>query len=75
MQMLEGIVKSVSDKNSIIVTVEYLYRYRKYNKTVMKTAKLAAHNEIEGLKTGDKVRLVKSKPYSKTKHFKVMEKL
>ena len=71
MQTLEGIVKSVGSQNSVIVAVEYLFRHRKYKKTVVKTTKLAAHNNIEGLKVGDKVSLVKTKPYSKTKHFEI----
>lgn len=73
MQVLEGVVMAIPAKNSVIVTVSYIFRHRKYKKTVKKTTKLAAHNEIEEIKIGDKVQLVKSRPYSKTKHFRVLK--
>lgn len=75
MQTLEGVIKSVGSKNSVVVAVSYLYKYRKYKKTVVKTTKIAAHNDIEGLVVGDKVSLIKTRPFSKTQHFKVAKKI
>lgn len=75
MQKLEGIITSVKMKNTVSVAVPYIYHHPKYKKILKKTTKLLAHNELEGLKEGDKVSLIKTKPYSKRKHFKVLEKI
>ncbi len=75
MQKLEGIITSVKMKNTVAVAVPYIYQHPKYKKILKKTTKLLVHNELEGLKEGDKVSIVKTKPYSKRKHFKVLEKI
>lgn len=71
MQSLEGIVTSNKIKNTVTVTVSFVMKHPKYKKIIHRTTKLAAHTDKE-LKVGDKVRLVKTKPYSKTKHFRVL---
>lgn len=73
MQTLKGIVTAIPAKNSVIVAVSYIFHHRKYKKTVKKTTKVAAHNEIEEVKIGDTVHLVMSKPYSKTQHFRTVQ--
>lgn len=73
MQTLKGKVIAVPVKNTVIVAFDYVFRHRKYKKTTKRTTKLAAHNEIDGIKVGDVVTLVKSRPYSKTKHFKLVK--
>ncbi len=75
MQVFEGIITSAKTLNTIAVEVLYFAKHPKYKKVLKRTTNLLAHNEIEGLKEGDKVEIVSSKPYSKLKHFKVSKKL
>ncbi len=71
MQKFEGVIVSVKGVNSVVVTTDYIFRHKKYKKILTRTTRIAAHNEIENLKTGDRVELVKCRPYSRTKHFRV----
>jgi len=73
MQSFIGTIVSVATKNTVKVEVPYSFRHPKYLKVLKRTTNLLAHNEIEGLKIGQKVRIIKSRPYSKNKHFKVTE--
>ncbi|MBI3888024.1 30S ribosomal protein S17 [Candidatus Microgenomates bacterium] len=75
MQTFKGTVVAVKTLNTVKVAVEYIYRHPKYKKILKRTTKLLAHNELEGLKGGDLVEIIKSKPYSKLKHFKVVKKI
>lgn len=73
MQTFEATVVSNKTTQTVTVTTDYIFRHPKYKKILKRTTKLAAHNDIPDIKIGDKVRLIKSRPYSKTKHFKVTE--
>lgn len=75
MQKLEGIITSAKTKNTVTVAVPYIWHHPKYQKILKKTTKLLAHNELEELKEGDKVTIMKCRPYSKRKHFKVIKKV
>ena len=68
----EGIV--TSNKMDKTITVEVLRRVKHpiYGKFVKKTSKLTAHDEKNQCKVGDKVKIIESKPYSKTKKFQLM---
>ena len=46
---------------------------RKSKKVVKVKKKYNAHDENNKFKTGDKVSIIESKPYSKNKKFQVME--
>ena len=65
-RVLQGVV--VSDKNTKTVTVrvERKIKHPLYNKIIRRSKKYAAHDEQEVCKTGDIVRIVESKPMSKT---------
>jgi small subunit ribosomal protein S17 len=67
-----GIV--VSDKMTQTVTVSLVRRFAHgfYGKQVVRTKKVAAHND-KGAKAGDTVRLVETRPLSKTKRWRVVE--
>jgi len=75
MQRFEGTVTSVKTPQTVAVEIVFFAKHPKYNKVLKKTTKLLAHNEIDGVKEGDKVAVIKSRPYSKLKHFKVSEVL
>ncbi len=75
MQTFIGTVTSIKMKNTLAVVVPYSEKHPKYLKVIQRKTNLLVHSDIEGIKEGDKVRIVKSRPYSKLKHFKVLEKL
>lgn len=73
MQSFTGVVISNKTLNTVGVKLEYFRKHPKYQKIFKQTTRLLAHNEIEGISVGDVVRIVKSRPYSKLKHFKVSQ--
>lgn len=72
---ISGIVVSMKTKQTIQVKVERFIVHPIYKKPVRRSRIFAAHNEIEGISEGDTVRIISTKPISKTKHFKVLEKV
>ncbi|MBN2052183.1 30S ribosomal protein S17 [Candidatus Woesearchaeota archaeon] len=73
-RILTGVV--TSDKMSKTITVSWSRRVSvpKYERYETRKSKVKAHNpDCIGAKKGDTVRLVETKPLSKTKHFVVIE--
>jgi len=68
-----GIV--VSDARDKTITVEVLdsKRHPKYGKTVPSRKKYHAHDELNDARLGDTVRIVETRPLSKTKRWRVDE--
>jgi len=48
-------------------------RHPKYDKFITRTKKLYAHDEANEAKVGDRVRVVETRPLSKTKRWRVVE--
>jgi small subunit ribosomal protein S17 len=69
----EGIVSSNKMDRTIVVEVVERVRHPKYNKFVMRTKKLYAHDEANDANIGDKVRVMETRPLSKTKRWRVVE--
>ena len=71
----EFIGKVVSDKNNktITVLVETYKTHPKYGKRVKYSKKYTAHDETNKAKVGDTVRIVETKPISRTKRFYLAE--
>lgn len=71
----EFIGKVVSDKNNktITVLVESYKTHSKYGKRVKQSKKYTAHDESNKAKIGDLVRIVETRPISKTKSFYLAE--
>ena len=65
----------VSDKNdkTITVLVETYKKHPKYGKRVKYSKKYTAHDETNKAKMGDVVRIVETKPISKTKRYYLAE--
>ena len=65
----------VSDKmdKTVIVMVERRFTLPSYGRTVREKKKYVAHDEKDECKTGDKVRIVETRPLSKTKRWRVAE--
>lgn len=72
---LVGTVVGVGLSKTVKVKITHVYRHPLYRKAVTKSKRLAVHNEIEGITVGDLVRIVETRPISKTKHFMVKEKV
>jgi small subunit ribosomal protein S17 len=65
----------ISDARDKTVTVEVLdsKRHPKYGKTVPSRKKYHAHDESNDARLGDTVRIVETRPLSKTKRWRVEE--
>ena len=69
----DGVVtSSAMDKTAVVSVVERV-RHPKYNKTVLQTKKLHAHDEANDANEGDRVRVVESRPLSRTKRWRLVE--
>ena len=69
----EGVVVSDSMDKTVVVAVIERVRHPKYNKFVLQTKRLYAHDEANDVNVGDKVRVMETRPLSKTKRWRVAE--
>jgi len=69
----DGIVISSKMDRTLVVAVVERVRHPKYNKFVMRTKKLYAHDEANDAREGDKVRVMETRPLSKTKRWRRVE--
>jgi len=69
----EGVVVSNKMNQTAVVAVVERVRHPKYAKFVMRTKKLYAHDEANDVQVGDKVRVMETRPMSKTKRWRVVE--
>ena len=74
-RVLQGVVVSDKSAKTVTVKVERKIRHPLYNKIIRHSKKYAAHDETNACKIGDTVRIVESKPLSKTKRWAVLEKV
>lgn len=67
--------KVVSDRadKSVVVAVETMENHPLYQKRVKKTMKFMAHDELNECGIGDTVRIMETRPLSKSKRFRVVE--
>ncbi len=71
----EGLVVSDKmDKTAVVAVIERV-RHAKYGKFMMRTKRLYAHDETNDAHTGDKVRVMETRPLSKNKRWRVVEVL
>ena len=71
----DGVVtSSAMDKTAVVSVVERV-RHPKYNKTVLQTKKLHAHDEANDANVGDRVRVMETRPLSKNKRWRIVEVL
>jgi len=72
-KILTGIVVSDKPNKTVTVLVERKYQHPVLKKIVKVKKKYNAHDENNKFKSGDKVSIIESKPFSKNKKFQVME--
>ena len=73
-RILQGVVTSDKGDKTITVSVERRFKHPLYSKTIRRSKKFTAHDEGNVCKEGDVVRIVESKPFSKTKRWAFLEK-
>ena len=69
----ERIGTVVSDKmdKTVIVSVERHFTHAFFGRTLLSKKKYVAHDEKDECKVGDKVKIVETRPLSKTKRWRV----
>ncbi len=72
-QELIGKVISAKGEKTITVLVENYKVDKLYGKRVKRSKKYSAHDEKNEAKVGDKVKIISTRPLSKTKHFRLVE--
>ena len=72
-KILTGVVVSDKPNKTITVLVERKYSHPLLKKVIKVRKKYNAHDENNKFKTGDKVSIIESEPFSKNKKFQVME--
>jgi small subunit ribosomal protein S17 len=68
-----GVVTSDKMEKSIVVSVERKVKQPKYGKFVKKTTKFVAHDENNDCHVGDTVRIMETRPLSKSKNWRMVE--
>ena len=72
-QERRGVVVSDKGDKTIIVKVDVIKSHPKYKKVIRRTAKFHAHDEANTAGVGDTVRIVETRPLSKTKRWRLAE--
>lgn len=72
-RILQGSVVSDKGNKTVIVLVERKIKHPLYNKIIRSSKRYAVHDEQNKYKTGDEVKIIESKPISKTKRWTVLE--
>ncbi|MEK6328115.1 MAG: 30S ribosomal protein S17, partial [Actinomycetota bacterium] len=69
----QGTVVSAGGDKTITVEIAVVRRHRTYEKVVRRTSRLHAHDEANQAQEGDVVRVVESRPLSRTKRWRLLE--
>jgi small subunit ribosomal protein S17 len=67
-----GMVVKAKMTKTVVVAVERLVQHPMYRKTIRRTSTFLAHDE-KGAKQGDRVRIVETRPLSRSKRWRVEE--
>ncbi|WP_438957039.1 30S ribosomal protein S17 [Cognatiyoonia sp.] len=71
-RILQGVVTSNQNQQTVTVLVERRFKHPLLAKTVRKSKKYRAHDENNAFNVGDKVRIQECAPKSKTKRWEVI---
>jgi small subunit ribosomal protein S17 len=69
----QGVVTSDKADKTITVRIDVARRHRRYEKIVRSSSTLHAHDERNDASTGDTVRVVESRPLSRTKRWRLLD--
>ncbi len=70
-RVITGTVTSAKPNKTAVVTVVRRLRDKHFHKFIQRRVKYSAHDENNDCNLGDVVELVESRPYSKTKRWRV----
>lgn len=68
-----GVVVSDKMDKTVVVAIDRMVRHELYGRRVRETVKFQAHDENNECKTGDRVRVMETRPLSKDKNWRVIE--
>jgi small subunit ribosomal protein S17 len=68
-----GVVVSDAMDKTVVVRVDIVKPHPKYHKMMRRSIKLHVHDEDNQAKVGDTVRVVETRPLSKSKHWRLAE--
>jgi small subunit ribosomal protein S17 len=71
----QGVVTSAKADKTIVVRVDVTRRHRMYKKIIRESSTIHAHDERNDANEGDLVRVVESRPMSKTKRWRLTDVL
>jgi small subunit ribosomal protein S17 len=66
------VVSNAMDRTAVLAVIEKV-RHPRYNKFVQRTKRLYVHDETNDLNVGDRVKVMETRPLSKTKRWRVVE--
>ena len=72
-QERRGVVVSDAMDKTIVVKVDVVRMHPRYQKVIRRSTKFHAHDERNEAKVGDIVRIVETRPLSKTKYWRLAE--
>ena len=72
-QERRGVVVSSAMDKTIVVKVDTIRAHPRYKKVIRRSTKFHAHDESNTAKIGDLVRIVETRPLSKTKNWRLAE--
>lgn len=72
-KMRQGVVVSDKADKTITVRIDVARRHRRYQKIVRSSSTLHAHDESNEANEGDVVRVIESRPLSRTKRWKLVD--
>lgn len=70
-----GVVTSDKADKTVTVVVERKFAHPLYGRQIRRTKKYHVHDENNEFRIGDTVRIVETRPYSKTKRWRVLARL
>jgi small subunit ribosomal protein S17 len=74
-RVLTGTVVSDKGDKTVVVKVERKVKHPLYGKIIRRSKKYHAHDEDNSVKTGETVRIEETRPISKLKTWKVLDKV
>ena len=69
----DGVVVSDKMDKTVVIKIDHSVRHRVYGKIVRHTSKLQVHDERNEAHVGDTVRVMETRPLSKTKRWRLVE--
>jgi small subunit ribosomal protein S17 len=74
-KLRDGVVVSSKMDKTVVVKVERKFVHKKYGKVLVRASKCYAHDETGLVREGDKVVIMETRPLSKLKRWRVVNKL